>query len=297
MRIARTFALVILACGALGLAPVESVAPPEPGLERVEPVVEVRWQSIQATASVNLMNKQVSRNAYMNGELVIFARDRVIGVCPQVYVTEVIDPAGTNLIEKPTARPEGYFIRPPVNQNGEGGNIGVNWQVPQMAVYPKQIKKIAGATAVMIAREVRNIDFPLPAKVENPDWVSLGVGLRVKLNQCEVTPNMVRVAMDVQSPHTHPFVVGGGGGQQLRETPYVCRVRLIDDAGNSLEIPGIGGGLGPGKEARFEGRFQGSTGIPSTRVFKSMQIQVVTKAELTSVPFELTNVPFPTLEP
>ncbi|MCX5662485.1 MAG: hypothetical protein NTW19_22620 [Planctomycetota bacterium] len=280
-------------------APLENRPAAPSAFDRVEPLVEIRWQNINASASVNLATKQVNRSANMNGDAAIIDREHVIGVCPNVRVTQLLDQDGVNLIDKqPVNNNDGYFVRPNLNPSGDGGNFGINWMVPEMPAYPKRISKLSGTLAVLLARETRSVDFPIAKTDKAPEWVSLSAGLRVKLVQCDVQPGVVRVNLDVQSPHTHPFLSSGAGGPQAREAPYVFRVRVIDDLGNGLEIPGIGGGLGQGKEARFEGRFQGAVGgISTPRTFKSVRLQVVTKVDVVPVSFELTDIPFPTLAP
>lgn len=294
MHITSRLALVFLALLCLGLTPADVVAPAPPGLERVEPLLEIRWHSLNASASVNIASKQVSRSLNMNGEAAIIDRERVVGVCPNIRVTDLIDAAGTNLIEKAQAQGEPYFIRPHRGMQGEGGNVGLNWSVPELPVYPSRVSRLAGHVLVLTVREGREVELPLGDKNE---WVSLAAGLRVKVVQCVTQPNNIRLELDIQSPHSHPFMTSGISGPQTRETPYVYRVALVDETGNSIDMPGLGGGLNKGKEARWEGRYQGMTHLPAPRTFKTLRLFLVTKIEMSQVPFEIKDLVFPSLQP
>lgn len=300
-------ATILLACGCAFAADtigdasakrmIDQIAPDADAFE--PPLLEIEWQSLHASASLDVNTMHTNRSARLNGKVLFPDDERVIGVGHRVTINEVIDEHGRNIYaeEDPARWRSSYDTRrrrPHMNRIDDPPRTQLSCDLSNLTRLPRHIQRIEGRVSMLIMRRHKIVEFEISDPPE--DWVELAPGMRIQFTEMSIENGRGKISCRYESDYQGQFRFFGSinnDGQLSR--PFVVDAWLDDNEGREWSI-GLGGGGHQNADGVFEGTAGSSFSGSNVDQYKTYKMMISLEAEEVTQPIVVTDLPFPRYE-
>jgi hypothetical protein len=253
----------------------------------LEPRVIFTWNSISATATVDLNTGRRHAQLNLSGVVSLPDDERLVAVSWRPELTRVVDDAGVEY-ELVSGHRMGMTMLHGVHAHEN--QRGVSVSLPEMNPLPESVS-VWGRLHVAVRKASSVRRFPLNQPTE---WVDLRPNFAVRFTQLRADEQSVQIEGEVvcRDPAQVSQMIQHG---QAVTTPRIGRVWLQDGAGGRQYLQG---GLSAGgwqEEEVFRGRFRSGSNWSGPRTFDMLHVEVIDSVEVVEVPFDLQRAPLPRL--